>query len=158
MLSAEATKEIHDKIDLWTMDYARALGKMLQVDPSMVVRAPIRPPVFPSPSLYQIFLFHESRYSCLRSSFSFLCFDAFIHALHSFLCHIHSCVVFTLVLHLLSSIKPNFLSVCIPQWKFYEWGPINWRKGEDVTEPRPDVPDRTGRNRVHGVITMTRPY
>ena len=69
------------------------LQALLQVDPSMMVRARIRLPVLP----------------CIRSScfvgaviHALRCIDAFIHALHSFMCsfmcHIHSCV--THVLHL----------------------------------------------------------
>ena len=56
---------------------------MLQVDPSMVVRARIRLPVFPSPCLYQIFCFVRAVIHALCCC-SFLCLDAFIvHALHS---------------------------------------------------------------------------
>ena len=62
----------------------------------MVVRAPIRPPVFPSPSLYQIFQFRESRYSC-TARLSFLmprCIPpcaAFLHVSHSFMRCTHPC-------------------------------------------------------------------
>ena len=45
------------------------------------------------------FCFVRAVTHALRDS-SFLCLDAFLHALHSFMYHIHSCVVLTHVLHI----------------------------------------------------------
>ena len=83
------------------------LQALLQVDPSMLVRARIRLPVLPFPCLYQIFLFRESRYSCTALLFFLMprCIHpcaAFFHVSHSFMRCTYSCVTFVHALRCVS--------------------------------------------------------